>query len=438
MESEHVGGYDSPIFQALENGRKYLLSIQQEDGSWVNPVHDFKVLPCYQQPLVLTSEAMSALLLHGNYHDLPQIEKAFLFCRRTKLLPTDYMDAWAFKLQSLLISNLPTVKVEAEEILQYLLDMQDMSGTWPTFPSGYNLTNFTVIMAIKDIAPSSNLELARKWLLKHKAKDSIGWGFDFNSKASELSYTCNVACALLSLGEDPTNANMQKIRKFIEDRQFKTGGWPASTTTYASQPTVYGTSLALLTLLQLVKDPLKDQSILNAINYLIDQQQPDGNWKTFENQDGQAPLYPTFFAMQALSYYLLLKRKLTGRKYTYLRGKMKTQHLSTYLITNISTELRKRLGFMKTASLSNSKLLGTSAGAIERRKIILHLMSDGKLRDVAQVIDELKKYDDYSHLNKKYHLTQVKNDLSHLADLSLITLNKRKYFMVSQTVGFSW
>ena len=76
-----------------------------------------------------------------------------------------------------------------------------------------------------------------------------------------------------------------------------------------------------------------------------------------------------------------------------------------------------------------SKALGTTKTAVKRRMAILKILSAEGPKDVAEVIDSLKKIKEYSNFNKKSYMTQTKLDLEYLKDMKIIHKKSYRYFM---------
>ena len=87
---------------------------------------------------------------------------------------------------------------------------------------------------------------------------------------------------------------------------------------------------------------------------------------------------------------------------------------------------------MAFKALLNSRLLGSTKSAIDRRKEILRILDENGPKDIAQIIDFLREKPAYKNLNKKSHMTQIKNDVEYLRALNLIAEFEREYYLVNQ------
>ncbi|MEM4248341.1 MAG: prenyltransferase/squalene oxidase repeat-containing protein, partial [Candidatus Nanoarchaeia archaeon] len=296
---------ENKIVAAIGKAQKFLLSYQHADGSWRIEEIKHKEPSVYQTPLVLTSQCMQSLMFLLNQEHIPAINKALRFCLIEEISDKDPIDLCAWKLLALRFSNAALYAKEQEKLAARLAKEQTSEGCWYTFPSTSNLTNFSCILALKDFEFQKNLEKAKAWFKQTRAEDGKGWGFNDNSKESEISFTGNVILALLLTGEDPLCAELQQARKFLEDKQFKDGGWSSSKLTIVHKPTTYSTAVAIMSLMQLSEDPFNER-VEKGVKALLDAQLENGCWPLVFGEE-TIDYYPTLYAIKALSYYLYLK-----------------------------------------------------------------------------------------------------------------------------------
>ncbi|HKZ49893.1 MAG TPA: prenyltransferase/squalene oxidase repeat-containing protein [Candidatus Nanoarchaeia archaeon] len=411
---------------ALEKARIFLEKSQSPNGSWsVTGTFSHKEPPYYLKEIVLTPEAISALVLINSNKSLNAVSKALNFCLKHVLTDRDHLDMWAWRAVALSLSNAKICKEELAQAVAFLEKQQAAEGYWPSFPSTYNLTNFSVLYSIRKTAKEPALKKARAWLMKNKARDRNGWGFNHESQESEVSYTGNVIKALILAGEDALSNELQEARVFLESKQLADGGWPSSKTTIADKSTTYGTAFATISLMLLSENPF-NKNIEKGIKFLLEAQSEDGGWPLVKGEKGE--FYTTYYTTYALALYRYLKENLDNPKFAYLKEKLKPQQLSQFLLQNFEDQKYNWLSTATEKSAITERMLGSTFDAVMRRKDILKVLSHKGELTIAGIIDLLKEDAKYEHLNKRSHITLVKNDLDYLKALNLVTELDSRYF----------
>jgi len=419
---------ENKITSAIARAQKFLLSQQHADGSWRVEEIKHKEPSVYQTPLVLTSQCMQTLLFSLDRENVPAISKALRFCLMEEISDKDPVDLCAWKLLALRFSNAQLYAKEQEKLSERLIKEQTSEGFWRAFPNTSNLTNFSCVLALKDSPFQKNLEKAKAWFKESRAEDGRGWGFDNNAKESEVSFTGNVILALLLSGEDPMFAELQQARKFLEEKQFKDGGWSSSKLTVANKQTTYSTAVALMSLMQLSENPF-DEKIEKGIKALLGAQLENGCWPLVFGED-IIDFYPNLYAVKTLSYYLYLKDNWDKPEYKLLKKQLKfTQHFTAMLALQFEDKIKIGFGQATYKSILDSRILGITDKAVERRKEILRILTEQGEKDCAEIIDALKEIPRYQTLNKRSHMTQIKADIYFLRTLKVIQVTESdKYF----------
>jgi len=419
---------DNKIIAAIGKAQRFLMSQQHADGSWKIEEIKHKEPSFYQTPLVLTSQCMQTLLFSLNYENISAVSKALHFCLVEDIGDKDPIDLCAWKLLALQFSNTPLYAQEQKKLSERIAKEQSSEGCWRTFPSTFNLTNFSCILALKNFEFQKNLDRAKTWFKEARAEDNKGWGFDDKSQTSEVSFTGNVILALLLTGEDPMCSELQQARKFLEEKQFKDGGWSSSKLTVFNKPTTYSTAVALMSLMQLSEDPFNER-VEKGIKALLDAQLENGCWPlVFGEED--IDYYPNLYAVKALSYYLYLKENWGKPEYKLLKKQLKsTQHFTAMLTLQFEDKVKSEFCRIMYRSVLDSRILGITDRAVERRKEILRILGEQGEKDCAEIIDALKELPKYQELQKRSHLTQIKADVDFLRSLNVIRVtDKDKYF----------
>jgi len=421
------------ITLCLEKARMFLEENQQSNGSWstVGPL-GHKEPPHYQKEIILTPEAISTLILANNKDSLASISKAMAFCMRHELSEKDHVDLWAWRAIALSHSNTEFCQKLFNQTVRFLEKQQNPTGYWPCFPSTFNLTNYSVLYAIRKCAEETVLKKARDWLFKNKAKDGFGWGFNHESSESAVSFTGNIIFASVLAGADPLIPELQEARKFLEKKQLPDGGWPSSKTTVAEKSTTYGTSFATISLMLLSENPF-NKLVETGVKYLLDVQNKDGGWSLIKGE--RSEFYTTYYVVYALAFYKYLRENLKNPKFAYLKDKLKPQQLVQFLLQNFEDEKFNWLSTATAKSALTERMLGSTFDSVLRRKDILQILSVKGELTIADIIDALKENKRYEHLNKRSHITLIKNDIDYLRSLNLVYEQDNKYFVVVDLLG---
>jgi len=419
---------DIKIKKAIKNACEFLKKTQNNNGSWSVEMVLHGAPAWYQKPVVLTSQCVQALIYAADITYLPQISKGLHFCLTKEVEDRDRVDVWAWKSLALKYSNAPIYKKEFHKLVKVVADRQTQAGCWRIFPSTFNLTNFSCILALENSKFKKHLQQARRWFKKNLAKDGKGWGIDDNAAESAVSFTSNVAMALLATGENPMHAELQKARSFIENSQLKNNCWSSSKAT-TTEPTTYATAIALETLMRLSDDPF-NKKLEKGISRLLKSQAKDGGWPLVINEKETSVFYPTFYVIRVLSFYLYLKKQMERKEIKSLSKNVTyPQYVIAYLFDKFEQNVAKTFQYSVFSYTLNSRVLGITPRAIARRKEILKILGKKTDLGIADIIDELKKLPQYEFLNKKSHITQIKSDIEYLKSLKLIgtTINDSYY-----------
>ncbi len=419
---------DASVIDAIRKAQGFLIQQQKEDGSWRVEKIGHKEPSVYLTPLVLTSQATQALIFRPDHATIPAIGRALNFCLQEEIGEKNAVDLLAWKLLALRFSNTPIFADEQKRLASSIAKEQNASGFWYAFPGTFNLTNFSCILSLKDFGFRKNLERARAWFKKTRAKDGLGWGVDDKAAVSEISFTGNVALALMYAGEDPISQELQAARKFLEERQMKDGGWPSSKFTVADKPTTYATSLAIMSLLQLSENPFSEK-ITRGVKALLGAQLESGCWPLVFDEE-RIDYYPNLYAIKALSMYLYFRENWEREHYAHVKDKLSApQYFSTMLASKFEGDVVEEFHKANYKSILDSKVLGITGRAAERRKEILRVLAEEGEKDTAGLIDSLRVMPQYEYLKKKSHLTQIKADVDFLRELKVIYNRDNKYFV---------
>ncbi len=423
------------INKILKKTKNFLIKRQNKDGSWTRKAEiEHKGPVYYLQPVVLTAQAIRTLFLIDQKESSRAIDKAINYCFKTQIIENEPVDILAYHLMALSYSNTPLFIQKQNQLVDLILSKQCQQGYWPSFPHTSNLVNFNTVLGIKDYTQRINFEKLRLWLKSTKAKDNIGWSLNETYKESEISFTSNVVLTLIYSGEDPSQPYLQVARTFLEKHQLDDGGWPSSRLTIANESTIYGTAITLLALMFLCDDPFNEK-IEKGINFLVKHQLKDGSW-SLEKKGKTGQYYTTYYAVKALKYYQMLRQELKNEFFERLKNNLSyPQLLSIMIVEDFEQKTKNKYHDSIFTNIINAKLLGTTTSAIKRRKEILKILASEGEKDTAELIDSLKIIKEYEHLNKRYHLAQIKNDMTHLEALKLVNVDgRRRYFIVRNVV----
>jgi len=280
---------DNKVSNALAKACKTLSELQIKNGYWppIMALKAYEPQPL-QQPSVLTAQAIRTLALSGNYAYWQNIVKGMGVLIELPIKDDADIVQIATMAIALRLSNTKVAQDQLNKIKKVLIKKQISEGFWPAFPNTNNLTNYNAITALQYLDSPKELTKAKKWLKANKAADGKGWGFNQEVKDSEVSFTANIALALLSCGEDPKSKDIETARKFLLSKQFANGGWPSSRVTYADKATTYGTSMVLLSLLS---TGAINKEVEKGIKFLLSLQLENGLWPLCELPSGKGGRY---------------------------------------------------------------------------------------------------------------------------------------------------
>jgi len=408
------------IDSALQKAAEFLAKKQKKEGNWEKDKTIHNEPADYMTDLVLTSESIGMFTFIKNTDYLENMRKAAFFCAEYELEPNALPVLWAWKLLALKNLNTPynvNLKKQAEEIL--IKTQKD--GYWPVFPTTSNLNNFYAIFALFNTGNEKVLNKTKKWLEASMAKDGKGWGMDHNAEVSEVTFTANAIISLILSGASPDSKHLTDAKKFIESSQKKSGAWISTKFTTPTE-TTYATSFGTLSLMLLSNNPF-DEQVQKGISYLLKSQRTDGSWPLVANEK-QGLIYTTYFAVLAIAFYKYLLDNLDAA------DELLAPPVSTCLLfKQFLKESNKALAWMTISKMFDSKILGSTINAIDRRKDIISVLLNNGAKDVAAVIDELKKQEKYNYLNKKHHITQIKSDMEYLKDIKIVDKIYDLYFI---------
>lgn len=385
------------IIQFVDKACNFLIKDQNKDGSWTLNGEKIKSPPVpYQKSLILTSQAVQALIYNVKPEYVDAIQKGLHFCISYPLSKDDPIDLWAWKLSALYFSNILRSEKSKQEILEVIKEKQEDSGAWPYYPNTFTLTNYSVSNSIYKYDLTSK-NRAIHWF--NSAKKKEGWSKDGSDKNIEPSFTANAMLSLIKLGETPP---IESIR-YLEKEQKENGGWRVlKDSGNWGSITSYSTSLCILALILSRGNPDK---IEKGIEYLL-QCQEDSGKITRTPVEKEKYHYLFYYVIKALMYYISNVSSL--REFEFVK--------------------KRELFVSSYKNVLMSRALGVTEKSRKRRIDILKALENGS-KEIAQIIDYLKLDKKYSHLNKKSHITQIKSDVEYLRSIRLIGKLDRKYFI---------
>ncbi len=403
----------------------FVISAQKDNGSWSDSNKNTSGEPQeLNSDIVITSQAMRILAMLPDMRSIENIKRSFYFCMKNDLSAADPIEWWAWELLALDIFDTDYIDSYKKKIATFLYKNQNAEGFWARFPSTFNLTNFIIINSLQNYPIRSRLDRSIEWFRKNKAKDKLGWGADPSASKSEPSFTSNVILSLIMAGEDPEQAYIQKARKYLENNQNKIGGWGSSSLT-TIKSTTYSTALATIVLMLTSRNPF-NKNVKNGIEFLKNTQK--GGWPLLKG--GKPDFYTTYYATRTLLFYEELKDLINGNQTGYLEAFISKSRIASYLFRGFDGRLKQRFKQTLRMSIINSKALGSTRSAVKRRREIIIILGKNKTMDPAEIIDELRKQEEYSKLNKKHHITQIKADLEHLYNINLAGKTRDDYFLI--------
>ena len=171
-----------------------------------------------------------------------------------------------------------------------------------------------------------------------------------------------------------------------------------------------------------------NSKIEKGIKFIVENSHKDGGWSLLPGEKEQE-LYVTYFALNALSFYQFLKKRYVDEDIVFLRKYTTPQVVATMLYKEFDHHLKKRFAKRSRHQILSSKALGSTQSAVNRRIAIIKILSKEGTKDVAEVIDSLKDIKEYSNINKKAYMTQIKLDLEYLRDANFVSKFGNTYYM---------
>jgi len=403
------------IEQCLKKSSELLLQNQEENGSWTK-VAEHAGHKIYQYPLILTSQAVQSLILTLDLSYIKTIRKGLAYCLNSDFDDKTEIDISSWAVSTLLFSNTQAYLNKAKQGVGFLLHRQNAQGYWPRYPKTNILTNFSALRAVKEYLPEDKATIFKEWLIKNKASDGIGWGFDATEQ-TESRFTSYGILSFLMCGASPGDENIQKAREFIKQNQDENGCWRLPETL----DIVHRTSLSTLVLMLTSENPF-NKNVEKAVEFLISTQKEDGSYKYWS-------IHSIYFTHLLFSFYLYLKQRWNSEALVNLRKQLThPQTMTLYLFRQFEQGIKVNLQLAIYKSVLSSHVLGTTNRAVERRQDILRVLDTQGAKTTAELIDSLKEKGEYKHLRKKSHLTQIKSDVEFLRSLNLIDEDHRKYY----------
>lgn len=408
------------INKAIDCGRSFLKSIQNEDGSWTYGFGRNNEPVEYFSKISLTGQAVNALSIVIEKEDLESVKKGLNAILKMDIMKTDPLQGLGYALLALYFSNSYAASEKIKKLKKYIKKRQGKDGNWKVFPSSDILVSFLLIHTLSIYGDNESAQKCLEYLKKNPAKDGLGWGLYPNDSKSYPSLTSNIVECLASCSEPFDSVYFKKCRVFLEKTQKKTGGWISSDYTEGKKATVYGTALATFALMLSSNNPL-NRKVGAGIKYILDNQKKIGGWSLI--QGGKEEIYTTFYVLRVLSFYRYLKQI----RFDQIIPK---QLITLDAYRNFESMYKKRFEKLLIQDFLVSRILGTTSRAVKRRLDILDIMNKNVVMTPAQVIDSLKKMPAYSQYNKRAHLTQTQLDLNYLSNLHLINKEGYKYYLV--------
>lgn len=410
---------------AIKKANKFLFANRGSDGLWTKK-YGFKLPAHYDNHLVKSSQAIKALLSSLEKFipkEHSKIEESIYQLINYEVKDDAPVDNLAFQLLITSFSNTKQAKKIREKVLEKIKE-NNKGGFWETYNNTYHFTNYMILEALQ----ANEIELPKKfsnWAWSKLNKKKTGWGFFVDDEA-QPSVTATILLSCLKVGVSAEDARIQKIVNLLEQKQNPDGGWPASSATEPKKSVLFSTALVVLCLL-LSKGEIRRESVQKGIKYIIKTQNKDGSWG-YNHEDVNPKFFCIYYAIHVLRFYNYIQETKNSQQ-KFLKERLKSVEYFAFMYSEYQLHIKNRFFRAKTKQLLNTRALGNTEDAQERRKKILNILSNKEL-DEAEIIDELRKNKKYDYLKKKTHLTLIKNDVSYLISLYLIQKNKHKYYTV--------
>ena len=400
------------IKNSLNASSNFLISLQNQDGSWNDPEpEEITRDSLYKQPIVTTAQAIRALLFNLKPEYVSRIQKAVNYCSLVDTENIRDFGVLAWKLTAISYANTDINNLTKTKILNHLINKQEKHGFWMAYPSTNYIVNYNVLDALKnhDIPDKTKTKFIN-WLESIRSKEG-GWGFNPEDKKEYITATTASIFSLLNSGKQASSEYLIKSRKFIESKQLEDGHWIAKAED--GHRNAEATAAAALVLMILSDNPF-NQRVEKAIDYLLSIQNSKGHYS-------RESIHSIRYVTNLFSFYLFLKESLNSAESEFLKSNIKNkQDITNFYYRKFESNLKSNLKLMSFQSILNSKILGTTSRAISRRIEIINILNKNKSLVTAEIIENLQELEEYKYLKKKTHLTQIKSDVEYLKDIKLI------------------
>lgn len=409
------------IKESLNNSCKYLISIQEQNGSWTDPeAPEISRDSLYKQPVVTTSQAMRALIFNIKPEYISRIQKAINYCNSVDTENIHDYGILASKLTGLTYSNVKLHNTATDKIINKLIEKQEPKGLWMTYPSANYIVNYIVMEALKHHQiPEVSREKFIEGIESARANDG-GWGFTQNEEKGYITATTSSIIALLNAGKKASSDLFVQLKTFLENKQFEDGHWIAKFED--GHRNTEATAASALCLMIISENPF-NKNVEKAINYLLSMQTKEGHYS-------RDSIHSIRYINHLLSFYLYLKQTWETNEAQILKSAIgNNQDVTNFYYRQFERDLKSKLNLMSHKSILTSKVLGTTPRAINRRIEIVNILNNTGTLAVADIIDNLREIDTYNYLKKKTHLTQIKSDVEYLKDIKIIHEDEQGYYL---------
>ncbi len=172
-----------------------------------------------------------------------------------------------------------------------------------------------------------------------------------------------------------------------------------------------------------------------GINYILKSQNSKGYWSLVADENRFVP-YVNYYVLETLLQYLFFRRHWRDELLGNLKTKSaKPQYLTAYLLKLFYKHVEDSLQRTVYLHTVNSNILGHSMRSIQRRKDILKIITTEGEKDVAEIIDALRRLESYAYISKRSHYTQIKADMVFLKGANIVGQRGEKYFAVFSLVN---